>query len=53
MAVQVAGRIAAILAPGSKMVVRMAVKMLEGGCEDGCKLGCEDVCELGCKRIGM
>ena len=53
MAVKAAGRMAAKLDAGSKMVVRMAVQTVQGGCADGCKLGCEDGSKLGCKRIGM
>ena len=53
MAVMAAGGIAANLVAGSEMAVRVAMKVVEGGCEDGCKLGCEDGCGLGCKRIGM
>ena len=45
-----AGGIAAKLAAGSKMAVRMAVKMVEGGCEDDCELtylaAKELVCEM-------
>ena len=52
MSVNVAARVAANSAAGSKMTGRMGVETVEGGCEEDCKLGYEGRCKLGCK-LGM